>query len=195
MACTMLLFGGGSLIDGLSRWREPTVDTATMLENVARASGQSEAVAQVHAAGVGIVARHRQALRADVLLTLGTALLTLYAAAAVLLGDLQARRLGVATGLAGIAVHLVRLPFAVIAARQLAGMGAPVLQQFLIQSGRQAPGMSPAEMTTALHATVVGMPVLQTGIGCVWPLVLLIFFGGRRGRDLLGTARPPTTQG
>ncbi|HTB57185.1 MAG TPA: hypothetical protein VLC06_04900 [Polyangia bacterium] len=195
MACTMLFFGGGSLIDGLSRWREPTVDTAAMLENLARASGQSEAMAQVHAAGAEIASRHRQALRVDVLLTLGTALLTLYAAAAIFLGDLQARRLAVATGVAGLAVHFARLPLAIHAARQLAGLGAPVLQQFMVQNGKQAPGMSPADMAIALHATVVMIPLFQAGVGCLWPLALLLFFGSRRGRDLAGTARPPTAQG
>jgi hypothetical protein len=195
MASTMLFFGGGSLIDGLSRWREPAVDTAAMLENLARASGQSEAMAQVHAAGAEIATRHRQALRIDVLLTIGTALLTLYAAAAIFLGDLQARRLAVATGVAGLAVHFARLPLAIVAARQLAGLGAPLLQQFMIQNGKQAPGMSPADMAIALHATVVMIPVFQAAIGCVWPLALLIFFGGRRGRELAGSARPPTAQG
>jgi hypothetical protein len=195
MACTMLFFGGGSLIDGLSRWREPTVDTAAMLENLARASGQSEAMERVHAAGAEIAARHRQALRIDVLLTIGAALLTLYAAAAIFLGDLQARRLAVASGVAGLAVHLARLPLAIAAARQLAGLGAPVLQQFMIQNGKQAPGMSPADMAIALHGTVVMIPLFQAAIGCLWPLALLIFFGGRRGRDLAGTARPPTAHG
>jgi hypothetical protein len=195
MACTMLFFGGGSLIDGLSRWREPTVDTAAMLENLARASGQSEAMARVQAAGAEIAARHRQALRVDVLLTIGTALLTLYAAAAIFLGDPQARRLGAATGAAGLAVHFARLPLAIGAARQLAGLGAPILQQFLIQNGRQAPGMSPADMAIALHATVMMIPLFQAGIGCLWPLALLIFFGGRRSRDLAAAARPPTPQG
>jgi hypothetical protein len=195
MACTMLLFGGGSLLDGLSRWREPTIDTAAMLEGVARASGQSEAVERVHAAGAAIVVRHRQALRIDVLLTIGTALLTLYAAAAIFVGDLQARRLAVAAGVAGLAVHFARLPFAMIAARQMAGVGAPVLQEFMIQNGRQAPGMSPVDMATALHSTVVMIPMFQAGIGCIWPLAVLIFFGGRRGRDLSGGARAPTTHG
>jgi len=195
MACTMLFFGGGSLIDGLSRWREPTVDTAAMLENLARASGQSEAMERVHAAGAEIAARHRQALRIDVLLTIGAALLTLYAAAAIFLGDLQARRLAVASGVAGLAVHLARLPLAIAAARQLAGLGAPVLQQFMIQNGKQAPGMSPADMAIALHGTVVMIPLFQAAIGCLWPLALLIFFGGRRGRDLAGTARPPAAHG
>jgi len=195
MACTMLFFGGGSLIDGLSRWREPTVDTAAMLENLARASGQSEAMATVQAAGAEIAARHRRALRVDVLLMIGTALLTLYAAAAIFLGDPQARRLGAATGAAGLAVHFARLPLAIGAARQLTGLGAPVLQQFLIQNGRQAPGMSPADMAIALHATVMMIPLFQAGIGCLWPLALLIFFRRRRSRDLAATARPPTPQG
>jgi hypothetical protein len=195
MASTMLLFGGGSLIDGLSRWREPTIDTAAMLENMARASGQSEAVERIHAAGAGIADRHRKALRVDLLLSIGTALLTLYAAAAIFLGDLQARRLAVATGIGGLAVHLARLPFAVIAARQMAGLGAPVLQQFLIQNGKQAPGLSPADMAVALHGTVVMIPVFQAGIGCIWPLALLLFFGGRRGRDAFGTTQRPTAQG
>ena len=87
--------------------------------------------------------------------------------------------------------QLGSLPFAVSLARQAAGLGAPVLQQFLAQTGRPMPGLPPADVTNALQAAVAAMPVLRAGLGIGWSLAMLIFFGGRRGRVLLGAADPP----
>ncbi len=188
MTSALLVYAGLTLIEKLSVLRDPRTDTASTLEEVARASGQVEAVERLRVVGAALAEQHRRAIQIDALVAVVVSLLTLYVAAAILMRDRQARPLGLTAGWVGLISQLVGIPFAVALARQLAGEGVPVLQQFLLSSGMQVQGMTPDDRTTALRATIVMMPVMRAAVGIAWSLALLILFGGRRGRARLDFA-------
>ena len=189
MTSAMLIYAGMSLIDALSLLRHPQAPTAAAIEDVARATGQIDAARQLAAVSQAAAKAHPVALRLDAAADGLVALLTLFAVAAIFSRDRRARRATVAAGWGGIVYQLGALPFAVAMARRAAEAGAPVLQQLLAQNGKDMRGMAPADVSAVLRALVVTMPVLRAGMGLAWSLALLIFFGGRRGRAVLGPDR------
>jgi hypothetical protein len=188
MTSALLVYAGVTLVEMLSLLRDPRTDTASTLEEVARASGQVEAVERLRAVGSALAAQHRRAIQIDALMAIVVSLLILYVVAAILLRDRQARPLALVAGWVGLVSQLLWVPFAVALARQLVGEGVPVLQQFLLANGMQVAGMTTDDRTTALRATIVMMPVMRAAVGIAWSLSLLIFFGGRRGRARLSFA-------
>lgn len=188
----MLIYGGLTLIGALVTLREPRAVPVMALENVARASDQTETAQKMEALSDAIVARYRGAVRAGAFVSIGVALLTLYAVAAILSRDRNGRMLALVTGWTGIAYHLGSIPLGVKMARQAAVGGAPLLAQVLIAGGKEPPEMTPAELTVKLHTIIVAPPFVAAGIGIVGCLALLVYFGGRRGRALYGLdkARP-----
>ncbi len=186
MSAAMLVYAGMSLVDALSLLRRPQAATAAAIEDVARATGQVEAARRLAGVSQAVVAAHPVAVRLEAGATAVVALLTLFAVAAIFSRDRRARRATLAAGWAGIIDQLGALPFAVAMARRAAEAGAPVLQHVLAQNGKEMPGLAPADVTAALRAAVIMMPVLRAGMGIAWSLALLIFFGGRRGRAVFG---------
>lgn len=190
----MLIYGGFTLIGALVTLREPRAVPVMMLENVARASDQVETAQKMDALSDAIVARFRGAIRLGALISIGIALLTLYAVAAIVSRDRNGRMLVLVTGWTGIAYHLGSLPMGVKMARLAAVGGAPLLAQVLIASGKEPPEMTAAELTDKLHAMTVAPPFVTAGIGIVGCLALLVYFGGRRGRALYGLDLPRPDQ-
>jgi hypothetical protein len=186
MTSAMLVYAGMSLVDALSLLRHPQAPTAAAIEEVARSSGQIDAAHRLAAVSSATVAAHPVALRLDAGGSALVALLTLFAVAAIFARDRRARRATVAAGWAGIVYQLGALPFAVAMARRTAAAGAPVLEVVLARNGRDLSGLAAGDVTAALHAAVMMMPVMHAGMGVAWSLALLVFFGGRRGRAVFG---------
>src|SRR6185312_4694531 len=186
MSSAMLVYAGMSLVDALSLLRQPQAATAAAIEDVARASGQIEPARRLAAISQAVAAAHPVALRVEAGAAAAVALLTLFAVAAIFARDHRARRATVAAGWVGIIYQLGALPFGVAMARRAAEAGAPVLQQVLAQNGRDMPGLAAGDVTAALRAAVVMMPVLRAAMGIAWSVALLVFFSGRRGRAVFG---------
>jgi len=123
-------------------------------------------------------------VRADAIASIAYDVLMLYAVAAVLSRDRNGRRLVVLTALAGIVYQLGELPLKVRIARETVFATGPLLAE-IMPAGGKAGGHSQAE----LMATLDGAPVLVAAVGVGWWLLLLRFFGGRRGRELYGLSR------
>jgi hypothetical protein len=86
------------------------------------------------------------------------------------------------TAIVGIVYQLGGLPLAVAMARQAASEGSALLSQAVIDSGREPAGFTAAQLP---HLMVV--PAILAGVlGALSCLVLLYYFGGRRGRALYG---------
>jgi hypothetical protein len=75
-------------------------------------------------------------------------------------------------------------------AHQAASDGAALLSQVVLDSGRQPPGFTPAQLPRLLVMPAV-LAALLGALACV---VLLVYFGGRRGRALYGLDLPPADQ-
>jgi len=186
LTSSMLVYGGVTLVSALLMLREPRAMAVMAIENMARpvdATAEStETVQKLEALSNAIVERHKAEVRAGALISLGVALLTLYTVAALLTRDSRGRKLAMLTAGVGIVYQLGGLPLGVVMARQAAAEGSALLSQVVIESGREPPGFTPAQLS---HLMVV--PAILAGLlGALACLVLLYYFGGRRGRALYG---------
>jgi hypothetical protein len=190
LTSSMLVYGGVTLVSALLMLREPRAMAVMAIENMARPAESSETMQRLEALSSSIVARHQDEVRAGALISLGVALLTLYTVAAILSRDPHGRKLAMVTAVVGIVYQLGSLPLGVVMARQAATEGAAILSQVVIDSGREPAGFTPAQLP---HLMVV--PAILAGVlGALACLVLLYYFGGRRGRALYGVDSPRPDQ-
>jgi hypothetical protein len=182
LAATMLLFGGGELVGGLLALRDPGARNA--IRNVPRAPAAEEAAHKLEPILAGIVDSNRTALRADAIVSVAFGGFMLYAVAAVLSRDRNGRRLALVTATFGIAFQLAELPLKMHIAKQtVAAGGALILESFNV-AGAGA-GRTEAELVAALN--MIAALLALVGVG--WCVMVLVYFGGRRGRELYGVPR------
>jgi hypothetical protein len=121
------------------------------------------------------------------------ALMLLFAVAAVLTHDRRGRRAAMIAAWAGILYNVGNAAFMLIVVRRGALAAAPVLAEALVKRhGAAAPAIS--EVTAMVGNVMVVIPVLLALFGIAFSLVILAFFGGRRGRVFYGL-EPQTTNG
>jgi hypothetical protein len=191
LTSSMLVYGGITLVGALLMLREPKAMAVTAIENMARPTESAETMQKLEALSDAIVNRHKAEVRAGALISLGVGLLTLYAVAAILSRDRHGRKLAMIAAGVGIAYQLGSLPLGVAMARQAATEGAAILAQVVIDSGRQPPGFTADQLSNLMV-----VPAILAGVlGAFCCLVLLYYFGGRRGRALYGLDSPPARQG
>jgi hypothetical protein len=179
LAATMLLFGGGELVGGLLALRDPGARNA--MRNVPRAPEAEEAARKLEPILAAIVDRNRTALRADAAASVAFGVFMLYAVAAVLSRDRNGRRLALLTATFGIALQLAELPLKMHIARQTVAAGGALLLQSFSVAGAGA-GRTEAELIAALY--MIAALLALVGVG--WCVLVLVYFGGRRGRELYG---------
>src|SRR5450755_627834 len=83
MASMMLLYGGLTLVSALFTLREPRADAVAAIENVAHSVTQPEGQRRLHAINDVVLALSGRAIRVGASVSLGVALVTLYAVAAI----------------------------------------------------------------------------------------------------------------
>jgi hypothetical protein len=182
LAATMLLFGGSELVGGLLALRDPGARNA--IRNVPRAPGAEDAARKLEPILAAVVDRNRTALRADAIASIAFGVFMLYAVAAVLSRDRNGRRLALLTATFGIAFQLAELPLKMHIAKQtVAAGGALLLESFSVAGA----GRNEAELIAALN--MIAALLALVGVG--WCVMLLVYFGGRRGRELYGVPRNP----
>ncbi|MEO5767013.1 MAG: hypothetical protein ABIS92_01555 [Polyangia bacterium] len=194
MASVMLMAGGYSLVAGLLKLRDPSIVLTVANSDPSGSDADVQLNRQLLAARAAAVAPHRNMVRAEALFEVGLALFTLYATAAVLLRDRNGRALTLGVGALGIAYQLGTLPVYMSLMRDYAERGADLLAQVVIQSAAGTVPPDPAEVARRLRAAIVGGPVVVTILSVAGSIVLLAFFGGRRGRALYGIDGPPSTR-
>jgi len=186
-AATMLLSGGLTLVGGLLMVRDPWSVELRTLHSVARAPAADEAVKKVEPILREIIERHRVGLRVDAIASIAFGLFTLYAVAAVLSRDRNGRRLALLTAVLGIVYQVGELPLSIQISREVVAAAGPLLAE-IIGAGGEAAGRSQAELVATLDAAAARAP-LFAAVGVGWCLLLLVYFGGRRGRELYGLPR------
>lgn len=192
LASVMLLTGGSSLVAGLLKLRDPSTIVLTIGTNDAADSDVqvqlNRQLAQVRAA---VVSPHRGMIRTEAAFEIVLALFTLYATAAVLSRDRNGRALTLGVVALSIAYQLGTLPVYLSLTREFASRGAELMAQLMIQSAGGKATPDAAEIARRLRSAIVGGPVVAAVISIAGSLVLLAFFGGRRGRALYGLDRAP----
>jgi hypothetical protein len=177
-----LMYGGLLIVSSLTALRNP--QEATRMPITRPLTPPEDALAQQLAAvNARVVAAHQVAIRANAAASLALALLMLYAAASTLSRDRHGRTATLAAAWLGIVYQLGSLSVAVPIARDYARNGAALLAQIVtIQTNGQTQGATPEAMAKLL----LGAPILMSIVGVLGSLVLIRFFGGRRGRTLYG---------
>jgi len=187
LGATMLLFGGKTLVQGLLMIRDPGTIGRHAIPNVARPPEVEDAVRKLEPVLDEIVARHRFALRVDAVASTAFGLFTLYAVAAVLSRDRHGRLLALLTGAFGIAYQIAELPLTARIASEIVAAAGPLFVQIMSSAAGEGGGRTQAEQLAALQLATA----LVAAIGLGWCLLLLVYFGGKRGRELYGLVRNP----
>jgi hypothetical protein len=127
---------------------------------------------------------HPVAAWVQVVVRLALALVFLFAVAAVFSSDPRARRVSVLAGWAGLALHLGSGAFLLVVVRQGVADAVPVLQQIAAKAHAGTGNAPPttAELAQLASTLMVQVPLLAASLGVLFSVLLLVTFGGRRGR-------------
>jgi hypothetical protein len=181
-----LVYGGVMLVSGLDALRDPRAATHFPLRQ-ALTPAQDELLRQIVEVGTRIAAAHAHAIRANAVAALPVGLLLLFAAAATMSRDRRGRQVTLAAAWASIVYQLASLMLTLPLIRAYAREAAPQLAQ-LVAMQADGPGANATPEVAA--QAVVGFPVLTTALAIAGSLVLIRYFGGRRGRVLYGLEAP-----
>jgi hypothetical protein len=180
LAVTMLMFGGQTLVEGLLQVRDPKALVRQVTQSQARSPHEEEALAKLEPIRDAIIDRHRLALKVDAVASIVLGLFALYASSAVLSRDRNGRAMALATAYVSIAYHLNAVVLWVRLAVEAVQAAGPLLGEIASQAGNQAAGRNAAPLAAVARSPMVAV----VGIG--WCLLLLLYFGGRNGRELYG---------
>jgi hypothetical protein len=185
-----LMYGGLLLVSGLSALRDP--QAAARLPVARPLPADEEAFSRkLVEAGAQVVATHARAIRGRAAASVLLALLLLYGAAAALARDRHGRAVTLAAAWTGIAYQLMSLPVIIPMVRDYARASAPLLAAMVVADrggGAEAP--SPEAVTGLVQSLMIGIPLVTAAVGIAGSIVLIAYFGGRRGRTLYGLAPP-----
>jgi hypothetical protein len=193
LSSLILLYGGLLLVWGLSTLRDPMAAARAPPPRVFKSTDEAFDK-QLVAANVRAVQGHQRSLRLLATGAVVVALVMLYAAAAALSRDRRGRAVALAAAWLGIGYQLASLPVYLPIAHDYAEVSTPLLLQRM--EAEKAPGSpsTPPETAAAVaRASAVAVPVGSALIGIAGSVVLIGFFGGRRGRVLYGLEPPRPT--
>jgi len=200
LGAMMLLASGTSLVSGLLKLSDPgMVLPAKTPERGAAGPAtlpalDTELTVKLAAAQSATLRGHRTAVRIEALVEVALALFSLYATAAVMAGDRHGRRLSLLSAALLIAYLLGCLPLYLSLMRDYADHAAALLAAALQSAGRGT-DLPAAELAQAVRSAMIGQPIMVSVVGVAWALVLIAFFGGRRGRRLYGLEPAPGPAG
>lgn len=182
------------MVAGLLKLRDPAVVLTVGTNDTLGSDAQVELSRRLAAARAAAVLPHKNTVRAEAVFEILLALFTLYATAAILARDRNGRALALGVGALGIAYQIGTLPVYVPLMRDYAAHGADLLAQVVIHSAGAKATASVAEVAGRLRSAIVGGPIVVAVISVAGSSILLVFFGGRRGRALYGIDGPPSTR-
>lgn len=196
LGAMMLLACGSSLVSGLLKLSDPgvvlpvkTSDRGSADEGAAPAL-DPDLSAKLAAAQSATLRGHRAAVRAEAVIEVLLALFGLYATAAVMAGDRHGRRLSLLTAGLVIVYLIGCLPLYLSLMREYADHASTLVAAALQGAGRGTE-LPSAELAQAVRSALIGQPIMVSVVGVAWSLVLIGFFGGRRGRRLYGLEPAP----
>jgi hypothetical protein len=185
-----MLYGGFLLISSLDTLRDPQAAARVPLTHALTPPEEALAkqLADVNAHVVGL---HQRTLLGHAVAALPVALVMLFAAASTLSRDRNGRGVTLAAAWLGIAYQVGTLWVTFPIVRDYARLGAPLLAQLVtVQTDGAVSGgvIANGQRATpeAVTKLLMGVPVVTTILGIAGSLVLIRYFGGRRGRVLYG---------
>jgi hypothetical protein len=179
LALAMLVFGGRLLISGIGQM------SGSGLERPNEEAASAHTVSDVRAVNDQVERSYREhplAVRLNAVSKAAMGLLMLFAVAAVFAGDARARKAAMLAAWAGIAFQIADVLFKLLILRKGMVAAAPVLVNLVARQSGVARAPSASAVISALDIFIVSLGVL----GVLFSVVLLAFFGGRRGRSFFG---------
>ncbi|HTA19126.1 MAG TPA: hypothetical protein VK989_07520 [Polyangia bacterium] len=181
-----LVYGGVMLVSSLDALRDPRAGTHFPVRQ-AMTEPQEALLRQIVDVGARIAAEHARAIRFNAAAALPVGLLLLFAAAATMSRDRRGRQFTLLAAWVGIAYQILSATLTFPLIRQYAREAAPQLAQLVaMQAGGPAANATPEVAAQA----VIAFPLFTTALSILGSLVLVRYFGGRRGRVLYGLERP-----
>jgi hypothetical protein len=191
--------------------RDPT-SAVRLPVNHALSPAEEALAKEIAAIDLQIVEAHAHTIRGRAAASMGLALLMLYAAAAALSRDRRGRTITLIAAWAGIVYHLGSLPVVLPIARDYAAACGPLLekevraQQAAAAAAEASAGAAGAGAAAAvtppadapkpeavdafIRTVFVVAPIALALLGVSGSVLLIVFFGGRRGRALYGLDAP-----
>ncbi len=207
LSSVALMYGGMLLIGGLGDLRNPTAGAKLPIARP-MAPEEEALTRELIAVNAAIVARHATALRGRAAASTLLALLMLYSAAAALSRDRYGRRATLLAAWLGIAYQLGGLPVVIPIAEDYAATSAPILARMIASdlpalatadAGAAAAGTTggapvasseppprPEAVAGFMHTAFLAVPIVTAILGILGSLLMITYFGGRRGRALYG---------
>ncbi len=181
----MLLLGGRMFFSSVTDLHRLVSGKPEVLRLDSGLDAQQEALLRGQIVLGNALARHRPislAIHAMARLALG--LLYLFAVAAVFSGDPRGRRVSSLAAWAGIMVCLGNAVFVLLVVRPMLPWLLPTLTEAFAQDAARAGRAVPAVLSVGeqVQLFLVGVPLVVTGIGLVFSILLLAYFRGRRAR-------------
>jgi hypothetical protein len=202
-----LIYGGLMLVSGLTALRNPAA--AAKFPMTRPLAPEEEALTrELMAVSSEIVGRHSGAIRTRAAISMVVALFMLYSAAAALSRDRHGRTATLIAAWLGIAYQVGTLPLVIPIASDYAQSSAPILIRMVAAdnpgnassdkgaatggapavaaAGEKSDPPRPEALASFTQTVFLGVPVATALLGVLGSLLLISYFGGRRGRALYG---------
>jgi hypothetical protein len=185
LAALTLFYGGVLLVASLETWRDPRAPTH-LPQTRSLTPAEDEIAQKLVEVNARVVAAHARTIRGNAAASVPLALLMLFAASSMLSRDRRGRTVALIAGWAGIVYQLGTLWLTYPIVRDYARQASPLLAQLAaLQGGGQDAGATPE----VVARIVIAFPIVMTVGAIAGSLVLIRYFGGRRGRVLYGLER------
>jgi hypothetical protein len=179
-----LLYGGALLISSLETLRDPRAVTHLPVTR-AMTPDEDEIAHQIGDVAARVATAHARSIRGNAVLSLPVSLLMLFAAAATMSRDRRGRQIALAAAWAGIIYQVGTFALTYPILRDYAGQAAPLFARFVALHADGDANATPAGVAKFMMA----VPLFTSAIAISGSLVLIRYFGGRRGRVLYGLER------
>lgn len=181
----LLLLGGRFFVTAVSDLHRVATGRAEVLSLDGSFDAQQEALLRGQVVLGNALSRHRPvSLAASAVARLGLGLIYLFAVAAVFSGDARGRRVALLAGWAGIVVSAGNALFLMLVVRRMLPWLTPMLTDAFAQDAARAgrAGFDPGTVAAQARLFLLDVPLVVTGMGVLWSLLLIAYFRGRRVR-------------
>ncbi len=181
----MLLLGGRFFLTSASDLYRVATGKSGVLSLDGSIEAQQEMLLRGQVVLGNALSRHRPvSLTVHALSRLGLGLVYLFAVAAIFSGDRRGRRAAVLAGFAGIGVCAGNAFFLEVVVRRMLPWLTPMLADALAQDAVRAgrPVLGAGDVAAHARLFLLEVPLVVTGLGILWSLVLIAYFRGRRVR-------------
>lgn len=181
----MLLLGGRMFFGSVTDLHRLTSGKPEVLSLDGGLDPQQEALLRGQIVLANALSRYRPGvLSVHAVARLGLGLIYLFAVAAVFSGDARGRRASLLAAWAGMAVCLGNAVFVLLVVRRMLPWLLPTLAEAFAQDAARAGRALPSAEVVAAQGQLflIDVPLVVTGIGIVFSLLLLVYFRGRQMR-------------